>query len=397
LNIRRAALVAVPLVAAVTAGVAVAGSNRGASSSAFRGTITLMTIGPINAQGFSLPSIPVGAQVAVNEINAAGGVGGKKLVLLVCNDNNDPNTGTACAVKAVKSKVAAVVGGLSTVSPQITPLLARARIPWVGVTPLGDFKSPILYLTGATGPVGYIAAGETLVKQGCKKTAIISDDTPPALASDAFLKVGVQFLNGGFAGQFTAPQNAPDWAPTVASAQAAGADCTGLGTGPPESGAVIAATRQAGKPMKIAGLSGGIPQPVIAQLAAAADGVMATSGFLPSTSHAGSVQKLKKAAAALSPSAPYDEFLPAGYAAVKLVAYAARSLKNVTAVTLTQALNKVTHFDTGVGPVVNLTKPNPNPAFARIFWTKAFVWVARGGQFFLSTSVDAGPALASMK
>lgn len=356
-----------------------------------------MTIGPINAQGFSIPSIPVGAQVAVNEIDAKGGVGGKKLVLLRCNDNNDPNTGAACAATAVKSKVAAVVGGLSTVSAQITPLLQRAHIPWVGVTPVGDFKSTILYLTGATGPVGYIAAGEILVKQGCKKTAIISDDTPPALASDAFMKVGIQFLKGGFAGQFTAPQNAPDWAPTVAAAQAAGADCVGLGTGPPESGAVIAAIRQTGKQMKMAGLAGGIPQPVIGQLGAAANGVLATSGFLPPTSTAGSVQKLKTAAARLSPTAPYDEFLPAGYAAVKLVAYAARNLKNVNAVTLGKALNKVKLFATGVGPIVNLTKPNPNPTFARIFWTKAYVWVASGGQFKLSAGVDAGPALASIK
>jgi ABC-type branched-subunit amino acid transport system substrate-binding protein len=397
LNIRRAALVAVPLIAAVTAGVAVASSGRGVNSSKFTGTIKLMTIGPINAQGFSLPSIPVGAQVAVNEINAAGGAGGKKLVLMQCNDNNDPNTGAACGATAVKSKVAAVVGGLSTVSAQIVPLLQRAHIPWVGVTPVGDFKTSILYLTGPTGPVGYIGAGEALVKQGCKKTAIISDDTPPALASDAFMKVGIQFLKGGFAGQFTAPQNAPDWAPTVAAAQAAGADCVGLGTGPPESGAVIAAIRQTGKQMKIAGLSGGIPQPVIAQLGAPADGVLATSAFLPPTSSVGSVQKLKKAAARINPTAPYDDFLPAGYAAVKLVAFAAKNLKTVNGVTLANALNKVKNFSTGVGPVYNLTKPNPNPAFARIFWTKAFVWVARGGQFYLSTAVNAGPALASMK
>jgi branched-chain amino acid transport system substrate-binding protein len=392
-KIRLAAFAAVAS-AAVAAGMATAASE---SSTRFSGTIALMTIGPINAQGFSLPSVPVGAQVAVNEINAAGGIRGKKLVLLQCNDNNDPNTGTACAVKAVKSKVAAVVGGLSTVAPQIIPQLERAGIPWVGAIPTGNFTSRILYLTGASAPVGYISAGEVLVKQGCKKTAIISDDTPPAVGADAFMKVGIEFLKGGFAGQFTAPQNAPDWAPTVAAAQSAGADCVGLGTGPPESGPVITAIRQTKKPTKMAGLSGGIPQPVIAQLGAAGDGVLVTSGFLPATSRLGSVQKLQRAAKALNPNAPYDETLPAGYGAVKLVAFAARGLKNVNGPALGRALNKVKRFDTGVGPIVNLTKPNPNPGFSRVFWTKAFVWVARGGQFYLSSTVDAGPALASMK
>ncbi len=292
--------------------------------------------------------------------------------------------------------MAAVVGGLSTVAPQIIPQLERAKIPWVGATPVGDFTSSILYLSGDTAPAAYAAAGEILVKQGCKNIAIISDDTPPATGSDAFLKAGITFLHGGFAGQFTAPQNVADWAPTVAAAQAAGADCVGLGTGPPESGPVIAAIRQTGKPMKIAALSGGLPAPVVAQLGSTADGVFVTGMTLPPTSHLGVVQKVLKAAKALNPNAPYDAFMAEGYASVKLVAYALKGVKNVTGATLIKALNKVKHFDTGVGPVVNLTKPDPNPRYSRIFDTKVFVWVARGGQFFEFQPLDAGPVVKTL-
>lgn len=395
LKIRLAALAVAPLIAAAAVGITSA-SSAASSSPKFTGSIKLMALGPINAVGFSIPSIPVGAQVAVNEINAAGGVGGKKLVLLQCNDNNDPNTGAACAVTAVKDKVAAVVGGLSTVAPEIIPYLERAKIPWVGATPVGNFTSPILYLSGDTGPAAYAAAGEILVKKGCKHVAIISDDTPPSTLSDAYMKAGVTFLNGGYAGQFTAPQNVADWAPTVSAAEAAGADCIGLGTSPVESGPVITAIRQAGKPEQIAALSGGLPAPVVAQLGAIANHVLVTGMTLPPTSHAGLVQKVVKAAHALNSKAPYDAFMAEGYASVEVVAHAMQGLKNVTGATLIPALNKVKGFNTGVGPVVTLTKPDPNPRYTRIFDTKAYIWVATGGQFYEYQTLNVGPVVATL-
>ena len=395
MKIRLAALAAVPLVAAVAVGITSA-SSAASGSPKFTASVKLMALGPINAQGFSIPSIPVGAQVAVNEINAAGGVGGKKLVLLQCNDNNDPNTGAACAVTAVKDKVAALVGGLSTVAPQIIPVLERAKIPWVGATPVGNYSSPILYLSGDTAPAAYAAAGEILVKKGCQKIAIISDDTPPSTGSDAFLKAGIEFLKGDFVGQFTAPQNVADWAPTVAAAQAAGADCIGLGTGPPESGPVITAIRQTGKPTQISALSGGLPAPVVAQLGPIANHVLVTGMTLPPTSHSGVVQKVLKAAHALNPKAPYDAFMAEGYASVEVVAHALAGLKNVTGATLIPALNKVKDFNTGVGPVVTLTKPNSNPTYSRIFDTKVYVWVASGGQFYESQTLNVAPVVATL-
>jgi ABC-type branched-subunit amino acid transport system substrate-binding protein len=396
LKIRRAALAAVLLTVAVAA-VAVATASGSSRSTRFTGTIKVMTIGPINAPGFSLPSVPVGAQVAVNQINAAGGVGGKKLVLLACNDKNDPNVAAACAVQAVKSKVVAVVGGFSIVAPPIIPVLERAGIPWVGPVPTGNYTSRILYLTGDSQPVAAISAGEILAKQGCKKTAVISDDTPPAVSGQVFFKTGIEFLGGGYAGAFTAAQNAPDWAPTVAAAQAAGADCAALGTGPAESGPAITAVRQTGKPMKLSALSGGLPDPVVAQLGSAANGVLVQSAYLPATSHLGVVQKLVKAAKALNPAAPYDAFLPGGYASVELVAYAAHGLKTVTAATLAKALSKVKNYNTGVGPVLNLTKPFANASFSRVFNTRQFIGTATGGKVNLTQVLDVRGALLSVK
>ena len=71
-----------------------------------------MTMGPVSSPEFSLPSIPAGAQIAVNDLNSAGGIDGHKVVLIVCNDQNNPNTAAQCAREAIKDKVTALVGGL---------------------------------------------------------------------------------------------------------------------------------------------------------------------------------------------------------------------------------------------------------------------------------------------
>ena len=51
-----------------------------------------------------------GAQMAVEDINAAGGVTGKKLELVIGDDACDPKQATAVANKMVSDKVAFVAG-----------------------------------------------------------------------------------------------------------------------------------------------------------------------------------------------------------------------------------------------------------------------------------------------
>ena len=53
-------------------------------------------------------------------------------MLIVCNDQNNPNTAAQCAREAIKDKVAALVGGLEDYDRLIEPLLVQTGIPWVG-------------------------------------------------------------------------------------------------------------------------------------------------------------------------------------------------------------------------------------------------------------------------
>lgn len=355
--------------------------------------IKLMTIGPVDAPGFSLPSIPVGAEVAIQEINDAGGINGHQLELITCNDKNDPNTATQCARQALKEKVTALVGGLSIFDLKAIPPLERAGIPWIGLSTPDAYSQSNMFLMGGEGAPSFTGIGLALAQAGCKSIAIVQG-AQGVDANTQQIEAGVVAGGAKVAKKLKAPANSADWAPTVAAARSAGADCIGAGTGPAESGALIAAAN-AGSKLKLAFASGGLPDVVVKQIGKAADGVLVTSGYFPFTSNQGVVEALKQKIQAKAPKSPLDQFAQTGYAAVKVLQEAAKGLSDVTPASLTKALSGVTGFDTGLGPVVDFSTPGSVPGFERLFNPKVFVLVAKNGDYALAKPepIDTTPAL----
>jgi ABC-type branched-subunit amino acid transport system substrate-binding protein len=389
------AITIVSSVAIAACGSSGSSSSNNASSSSTGAVIKLMTIGPVSAPQFSLPSIPVGAQIAVNEINGTGGIDGHKLQLITCNDQNNPDAAAQCARQAISDKVAAVVGGLEDFDLQVMPLLQQAGIPWVGLTTPDDYTSSNLFLLGGEGAPTFTGVGLALAQQGCKKIAIIVTAAAGTEKINADqIAAGIRAGGAQVAGTFTVPATAVDLAPTVAAARSTGADCIGSGTSPAQSGPLITAV-SAGPKLQLAFASGGLPDVVLKQLGKAGDGVLAPAGYLPFTSTEGVVPQLKREIVAQYPTVPLDQFAESGYASVQVVAHAAKGLRNVTASSLDSALTKVTGFDTGLGPVADFSTPNSIPGFPRLFNPKVFVWVAKNGDYYLAQPqpIDTTPAL----
>ena len=364
------------------------------SSSASRAPIKLMTMGPVSAPQFSLPSIPVGAQIAVNEINSAGGVDGRKLQLITCNDQNNPDTAGQCARAAIRDRVAALVGGLENYDRQIEPLLQQAGIPWVGLVTPDDYTSGNLFLFGGDAVDAFAAIGMALAKQGCKHIAVIVTVAAGTQKINAEqIEAGVRAGGAKVVGTFTVPATAVDFAPTVAAVRSAGADCIGSGASPAQNGPLLAAVN-AGPKLKIATASGGAPSTLINALGNAANGLSATAGMLPPTSTQGVVPKLARTMRAEYPKVPFDQFAETGYASVTVVAHAAKGLGDVTSSSLMSALPKVKEFDTGLGPVLDFSIA-PVSAYPRLFTVKDYVYVAKSGDYVLAQPqpIDTSPAL----
>ncbi|MFD3925777.1 ABC transporter substrate-binding protein [Streptomyces sp. NPDC058614] len=354
------------------------GSNNSAGSSD-DGPITLMTVGPVQATGFSLPSIPMGAQVAVDEINASGGVHGRKLKLITCNDQNDPNKAMQCARQAVKDKVAALVGGLSLFDAQIVPITERAGIPWIGLTTSSAYTNKNLFLTGSEAATILTGVGTALTGQGCENVAIVNNTTPVAKTDTEQFTAGVKAGGGRIVGTFSAPTGSADWAPTVAAVLATHPDCVAASTGPTESGPFVTALAASDKNIKVAVPSGGMPASLVKQLGKTADGVLVIDTYLPFSSDTTAVKSLREKVLAAHSDATLDTFVQTGYTATKIVAKAAAGVSSVDASTLMDALPKVTAFDTGLGPVIDLSKPISVTGFDRVFNPEVYVLVAKDG------------------
>lgn len=80
-----------------------------------------------------------GLSIAIDEINAKGGLLGKKVELIVRDDESNPAKGAVAARELVqREKVAALFGGLDTpVSLAIVPFANQTKVPFMGVWAAG--------------------------------------------------------------------------------------------------------------------------------------------------------------------------------------------------------------------------------------------------------------------
>lgn len=349
-------------------------------------TIKLMVMGPVHGKSFSTPELPIGAQVAADQINTAGGIGGRKIEIVVCNDGNDPNEAVKCARQAVASKVTAMVGGFTTFEANVIPVTEAAGIPWVAASPLSNFTSRTTFVLGGDPASGFFGLTKALTAKGCKKAGAVAEDFAGAHQAEKLFQLGMVAAGGHYGAPVFAPQNAADFAPAVASAIGKGDDCIGIVSAPASAAKVIGAVAQSGKQITVGSVNTILPAQIISALGARADGVLSTSSFFPFTSDEPGIVTLKGAAQKLQPGGVLDDFVLTGYVAVKVVEQAAKGVVDLNAATLLAALPSVKGYDTGVGAVIDLSRPNPAKAFARIFNTKVYSLVARGGVFVLAVA-----------
>jgi len=103
-------------------------------------SVMITVCGSFSQPAFALKQITTAAQAAVDQVNKDGGVNGKKIDLIACDDNGNPNGSTLHGRQAVQDKVSAVVGTSSHFGDNIVPQFEAANIPHmlpVAITPKG--------------------------------------------------------------------------------------------------------------------------------------------------------------------------------------------------------------------------------------------------------------------
>ncbi|MDN0194084.1 ABC transporter substrate-binding protein [Streptomyces sp. S.PNR 29] len=157
--------------------------------------ITVMTWAPQDTGATNKPGMPAFARAYARWINAQGGINGRKLNVLTCNDRNDSVAAAKCARRAVKENAVAVVGSYSQYADSFFPPLEGAGIPYIGGYGITntEFTSPLSYPVNGGQPALLAGLGSALAS-ACGPVTLIRPDTIagdqlPALL-DSGLKAG---------------------------------------------------------------------------------------------------------------------------------------------------------------------------------------------------------------
>ena len=118
-------------------------------------------------------------KMLVEEINAAGGVNGEKLELVIYDDGGDPNKARTFATRLVEDdEVVAVIGGTTTgTSMAIIPVFEDAEVPFIslaGAIEIIDPVKPYTFKTPHTDRMACAKIFEDMKKNGITKIGMIS-------------------------------------------------------------------------------------------------------------------------------------------------------------------------------------------------------------------------------
>lgn len=204
----RRTLIALGLIAALL--MATGCSRRGENSADPGGTIKVGVYGDLTGQTSSFgQSTKNGAQMAADEINAAGGINGRQVQLVIEDDQGEPGKAATVVGKLInQDQVRALIGEVaSSNSIAAAPIAQEAGVPMISpsstnpkVTQTGDYIFRVCFIDPFQGEVMAKFAANTLK---AKRAAILFDST-----SD-YSKGLIQFFKQSFTklgGQIVAEQ-----------------------------------------------------------------------------------------------------------------------------------------------------------------------------------------------
>ena len=178
-------------------------------------------------------AITRGLSLAIDEINAAGGVLGKKVELVVRDDESNPAKGLIAARELIqREKVAVLFGGLDTpVSMAIVPFANQSKVPFMGVwaagtaiTRNGAADNYVFRVSAVDALVDKALVDYAMKKYAIKKPGMILINNPWGESNEGGLKTALADKNVPFAGIEKFQDADVDVVPQLTRLKEAGAD-----------------------------------------------------------------------------------------------------------------------------------------------------------------------------
>ncbi len=175
-----------------------------------------------------------GLQVAMDEVNARGGVGGRPLTLIRRDDESNPAKGQTAARELMdREGVAALFGGIdSPVSQAIVPLVNAAKVPFMGVwaaatniTRNGADPNFVFRVSAVDALVDKRLIAHATGPMGAKKPGLMLVNNGWGESNNAGLGAASQAAGVTLAGVERFDEKDLDMAPQLQRLRSAGADC----------------------------------------------------------------------------------------------------------------------------------------------------------------------------
>lgn len=307
-----------------------------------------------------------GVEMAVKDINAAGGILGQKIEVVLGDDVSDPKTGVSVANKFVSEGVKFVVGHFNSgVSIPTSEVYAESGI--VQITPASTNEKytdrpnmwNVFRTCGRDDQQGGVAADYLLKKFKGKKVAIVHDKTPYGKGLADNVKT---FSNKGgitevvYEGVNTGEK---DYSALVTKLKAAAVDVVYFGGLHTEAGLIIRQMRDQGLKAPLMSGDGIVSAEFVSIAGPGAEGTLMTFNPDPRKNPAAKAVVEKFRAAKYEPEA-YTLY---AYAAVQILKAAAEEVKAIDGKKIAAAMRSGKPYKTVIGDIAydkkgDITRPD---------------------------------------
>ncbi len=171
-------LLAALAVVVVTASAAAAGTVRSEATATVRLAMISPLTGPLSFVGVDNRA---GVLAAIREINAKGGIKGRKIALDIYDDASNPSQGVVHMQRIVGDRryLGIIGSGFSSVGLAVQPIVSQAQIPYISmassaaqVTP----AKPYYFMTTATSRLFAYSMASRLRGMGIRRIAVMADN-----------------------------------------------------------------------------------------------------------------------------------------------------------------------------------------------------------------------------
>ncbi len=351
----------------IAAGLGLSGVAQAQVKIGMAGPIT----GPSAATGAQMKN---GVDQAVEDINAAGGVLGQKLSVIVGDDVSDPKQGVSIANKFVGDGVKFVVGnfnsGVSIPSSEVYNENGVVQITPASTNPIFTERKlwNVFRTCGRDDQQGEVAANFIVSKLAGKKIAIVhdkttygkglADETKKGMNAKGVTEVLYEGVNTG----------EKDYSAIVSKIKQSGADIVYFGGLYTEGGLIVRQMRDQGVKALMMGGDGLAAAEFASVGGPGVEGALMTFGPDPTRRPQAAAVVKAFEAKKINP----ESYTLYSYAAVQLIKQAAEQAKSLDPKKVAEVLHSGASFDTVIGPLSYNAKGDRTDADYVVYvWKKA--------------------------